>query len=111
MGHGTVVTSHFIKFSASAWVAAITDGGGGGAGGKCFRVENSDVVEVKMFVEYVVSKESICPAFDRVGSCTPFVGGGGENVEAFGVWEVELHCFDRCSGGFVDGWGAMFIIK
>ncbi len=37
----------------------------------------------KMFVEYVVSKESICPAFDRMGSCAPFVGGGGENVEAF----------------------------
>ena len=105
------MTSHFIKFSASAWVAAITDGGGCGAGGKYLRVENSVVVEVKMFVGYVVSKESICPAFDRMGSCTPFVGGGGENVKAFWVWEAELHCFDHCSGGFVDGWGTMFVIK
>ena len=85
------MTRHFIKFSASAWVATIFDSGGGGAGGKCLRVENSVVVEVEMFVEYVVSEESICPAFDRVGSCTPFVGGGGENIKAFGVWEAELH--------------------
>jgi hypothetical protein len=105
------VTSHFIKFSASAWVAAITDGGGGGAGGKCLCVENSVVVEVEMFVEYVVSKESIHLAFDRVGSCTPFVGGGGENLEDFWVWKAELHCFDRCSGGFVDGWDGMFVIR
>ena len=77
------MTSHFIKFSASTWIVAITDGGGGGAGGKCLRVENSVVVKVKMFVEYVVSEESIRPAFDWVGSCTPFVGGGGENVKAF----------------------------
>ena len=105
------MTSLFVKLSASAWVAAITDGGGGDAGGKCLRVENSAVLEVKMFVEYVVSKESIHPAFDRVGSCALFVGGGGENVEAFWVWEAELHCFDRCSGGFVDGWGVMFVIR
>ncbi len=82
------MTSHFIKFSASAWVAAITNGGGCGARGKCLRVENSVVIEVKMFVEYVVSGETIRPAFDRVGSCTPFVGGGGENVRAFWVWEA-----------------------
>ncbi len=105
------MTSHFIKFSASAWVATITDGGGGGDGGKCLRVENLVVVEVNMCVEYVVSKETIRPAFDRVGSCTPFVGGGGEHVDAFWVWEVELHCLDSCSGGFVDSWGTMFVIR
>ena len=105
------MTSHSIKLSASAWVASITDGGGGDAGGKCLRVENSAVVEVKMFVEYVVSKESIRPPFDWVGSCTPFVGGGGENFKAFWVWEAELHCFDRCSGGFVVGWGMIFTTR
>jgi hypothetical protein len=80
MGHGTVVTSHFVKLSASAWVAAIADGGGGGTGGKCLRVENSAVMEVKMFVEYMVSEESVRPAFDRVGSSTPFIGRGGEDI-------------------------------
>ena len=40
-------------------------------------------MEVEMFEEYVISKESICLVFDWVGSCIPFVGGGGENVEAF----------------------------
>ena len=94
------MTSHFVKLSASAWVAAITDGGGGGTGGKCLRVENSAVMEIKMFVEYMVSEESIRPAFDRVGSIAPFVGGGGENVKAFWMWEAKLHRFDR--GGFVD---------
>ena len=64
-----------------------------------------------MFVEYVISNESIRPAFDWVGSCTTFVGGGGENVEAFWVWEAELHCFDHCGGGFVGGWSKMFIIR
>ena len=53
-----------------------------------------------MFVEYMVSEESIRPAFDRVGSSAPFVGGGGENVEAFWMWEAKLHRFDR--GGFVN---------
>ena len=109
MGHGAVVTSHFVKLSASVWVATITDGGGGGAGGECLRVENSAVMEVKMFVEYVVSEESICPAFDQMGSCAPFVGVGEENIDAFWVWKVELHCFDR--GGIGDGWGAMFLIR
>jgi hypothetical protein len=111
LGYGAVVTSHFIKLSASAWVATITGGGGGGAGGKCLRVENSVVMEVEMFVEYGISEESIRPAFDWVGSCTPFVGEGGENIEAFWVWEAELHCFYHCSGGFVDGWGTMFVIR
>ncbi len=97
LGCGAVVTSHFIKFSASAWIATIADSGGGGFGGECLREENIVVVEVEMFIEYVISDESICPAFDWVGSCTPFVGGGGENIEAFWVWEAELHCFDRCS--------------
>ena len=63
-------------------------------------MENSAVMEVKMFVEYMVSKESIHPAFDWVGSSAPFVGGGGEDVKAFWMWEVKLHCFDR--GGFVN---------
>ena len=94
------MTSHFVKLSAPAWVAAIADGGGSGTGGKCLRVENSAVMEVKMFVGYMVSEESIRPAFDWVGSSAPFVGGGGENVEAFWMWEAKLHCFDR--GGFVD---------
>ncbi len=94
------MTRLFIKLSASAWVAAIADGGGGGTGGKCLRVENLAAMEVKMFVEYMVSKESIHPAFDRVGSSAPFVGGGGGNVKAFWMWEAKLHCFDR--GGFVD---------
>jgi hypothetical protein len=94
------VTSHFVKLSASAWVAAIADGGGGGAGGKCLRVENSAVMEVKLFVEYMVSEESMRPAFDWVGSSTPFVGVGGEDVEVFWMWEAKLHRFDR--GGFVN---------
>ena len=94
------MTSLFVELSASAWVAAIADGGGGGTGGKCLRVENSAVMEIKMFVEYMVSEESIRPAFDWVGSSAPFVGGGGEDVEAFWMWEAKLHRFDR--GGFVD---------
>ncbi len=94
------MTSLFVELSASAWVAAIADGGGGGTGGKCLRVENSAVMEIKMFVEYMVSEESIRAAFDRVGSSAPFVGGGGENVKAFWMWEAELQRFDR--GGFVD---------
>ena len=57
-------------------------------------------MEVKMFVEYVVSKESIRPAFNRVGGSAPFVGGGGENVKAFWMWEAKLHHFDH--GCFVD---------
>ncbi len=63
-------------------------------------MENSTVIEIKMFVEYMVSKESIRPAFEWVGSSAPFVGGGGENIEAFWMWEAKLHCFDR--GGFVN---------
>ncbi len=63
-------------------------------------VENLAVMELKMFVEYMVSKESICPAFDRVGSSALFVGGGGEDVEAFWMWEAQLHRFDR--GDFVN---------
>ncbi len=99
LGHGTVVTSLFVKLSASVWVTTIADGGGGGTGGKCLCVENVAVMEVKLFVEYMVSEESIRPAFDRVGSSAPFVGGGGENVEAFWMWEAKLHRFDR--SGFV----------
>ncbi len=94
------MTSLFVELSASAWVAAIADGGGGGTGGKSLRVENSIVMEIKMFVEYVVAEESIRPAFDQVGSGAPFVGGGGENVEAFWMGEAKLHRFDR--GGFVN---------
>ena len=63
-------------------------------------MENSTVIEIKMFVEYMVSEESIRPAFDRVGSSAPFVGGGGEDVKAFWLWEAKLHHFDR--GSFVN---------
>ncbi len=94
------MTSHFVKLSASAWVAAIADGGGGGTGGKCLCVENSAVMEVKNFVEYMVSKESVRPAFDWVGSSAPFVGGGGEDVKAFWMLEAKLHFFFH--GGFVN---------
>ena len=66
-------------------------------------------MEVEMFEEYVISKESICLVFDWVGSCIPFVGGGGENVEACWMWEAKLHRFD--CGGFVDSSGVMFVSR
>ncbi len=53
--HGTVVPSHIIKFSAALWIAAIANGGGGGAGSKSFCVENAALVEVEMFLEDVIS--------------------------------------------------------
>ncbi len=89
------MTSHLIKLSASVRVVDIANGDGGGAGGKCLCVENTAVIEVGMLIGYMIPNVPIHPAFDWVGSCTPFVGGATENVKAFWVGETELHRFDR----------------
>jgi hypothetical protein len=42
----------------------------------------------------MVAKVAKRPAFDWVGGCAPFVGGGREDVKAARVWEMKVHGFD-----------------
>lgn len=57
----------------------------------------------KRFVEYVVAKVSKQTSFHWVGDCTPFIGGGRENVETAWVWEVKCHHFGFAIGSRVEG--------
>ncbi len=45
-------------------------------------MENSALVEAEEFVGDVMAKVANNPSFDRMGHCTPFVGGGGKYIKA-----------------------------
>jgi hypothetical protein len=45
--------SHFIQLGTTSWIAAITNGGDGGARSKGFCVKNMALMKVEVFVKNV----------------------------------------------------------
>jgi hypothetical protein len=76
--------SHFIQLSFTFWIAAIANGGGGGARSKGFCVKDVALIKVEVFVKNVMVKVAKCPAFDWVGGCARFVGGEGRTSRLHG---------------------------
>jgi hypothetical protein len=99
--HGTVVSTNCIKLCTTFGLAAVANGGGSSACGKGFCVKNSALVEVEVFVGDVIAKVADDTSFDRMGCCTPFVGGGGKYIEAAWMRETKYLCleFVRSLGG------------
>ena len=92
--HVTVGTADGIKFSAASRCATVTNSGGSGACGKGFREENTTLMEEEMFVGDVISQIAYDPGFDGMGCRTPFVGGGGKNVETARMRKAEFLFLD-----------------
>jgi len=92
--HVTVGTANGIEFSAASWCATVTNSGGGGACGKGFREENTTLMEEEMLVGNVISQIAYDPGFDWMGCCTPFIGGGGKNVETARMRKAEFLFLD-----------------
>ena len=90
----TVGTADGIKFSAASRCATVTNSGGSGACGKGFREENTTLMEEEMFVGDVISQIAYDPGFDGMGCRTPFVGGGGKNVETARMRKAEFLFLD-----------------
>ena len=91
--HGTVGATDGIKFGATLWYAAVADSGGGGAYSGGFGEENTTLMEVDVFIGYMVSIVSENPAFDGVGCRVPFVSGGGEYLKAARMGKVQCCCW------------------
>ena len=92
--HGTVVSTDGIKLRTALRFAAVANGGGGSAWGKGFRMEDSVLVKVEVFVQDVISKVAKDPGFDGVGRCTSFVGGGGKDSKALWMGKSEFLCLE-----------------
>jgi hypothetical protein len=92
--HGTVVSTNCIKLCTTFGLAAVTNSGGSSACGKGFCVKKSALVEVEVFVGDVIAKVANDPSFDRMGCCTPFVGGGGEYIKAAWMREMKYLCLE-----------------
>ena len=90
----TLGTADGIKFSAVARCAAVPNGGCGGACGKGFREEDTTLMEVEVFVGYVISQITYNTGFDGMSCCAPLVGGGGKNVKTAWMRKVEFLCLD-----------------
>ncbi len=52
-------------------------------------MKNLAQVEVEVFVGDVIAKVANNISFDRMGCCTPFVGGGGKYIEAAWMRETK----------------------
>ncbi len=92
--HGTVVSTNGIKLCTTFGLAAVAHGGGSSACGEGFCVKNLALVEVEVFVGDVIAKVANDPIFDRMGRCTPIVGGGGKYIEAAWMRETEYLCLE-----------------
>ncbi len=80
--HVAVRAADGIEFSTTSQGAAVTNGRGSGACDKCFREENTTLMEEEMFVGDVISQIAYDPGFDGMVCRAPFVGRGGKNIEA-----------------------------
>jgi hypothetical protein len=80
--HVTIEAANGIEFGAATGCATITDSRGSGACGKGFREKDTSLVKVAMLVGDVVPQIANYLGFDRMSCCTPFICGGGKNVEA-----------------------------
>jgi hypothetical protein len=92
--HVAVRAADGNEFSNTSWRAAVANGGGSGACDKCFREEDTTLMEEEMFVGDVISQIAYDPGFDGVGCRAPFVGRGGKNVEAAWMRKAEFLCLD-----------------
>ncbi len=75
-------------------LASVANGGGSSACGEGFCVKNLALVEVEVFVGDVIAKVANNISFDRMGRCTPFVGGGGKYIEAAWMRETKYLCLE-----------------
>ncbi len=97
-----------IKLRTALSFVAVANDGGGSAGGKGFRVKDSVLVKVEVFVRDVITKVAKDPGFDGVGCCTPFVGGGGKDINALWMGKLEFLCLEF--GGGLNGLDIRFSV-
>jgi hypothetical protein len=56
------MSSHFIQLGTTFWIAAIANGGGGGARSKGFHVKDTAMMKVEVFVKKIGGQGSQMPS-------------------------------------------------